>query len=132
MEQGLAITRTKISDRWKQLTQQTRQGSDRSRTTIITYTVWNVWKERYKHIFDNKARSTEELLEVIRNDLRLLLMAEQDSEAKSDQHEFHPFFSFPVLLVKLHFVNSKLLLPTEMKRQNTYYIMLKKRNEILT
>ena len=79
MSKGLQ-SRGTTSGRWKKLSLRAGQGSDRNRTTIITYTVWNIWKERCKRVLDNKARSTEELLEEIRNDLRLLQMVAQELE----------------------------------------------------
>jgi hypothetical protein len=50
------------------------QGDEVQRTRLITYTVWNLWKERCQRVFDNKARSTD-----IINDVQMQRLAFEDN-----------------------------------------------------
>ena len=45
------------------------------RNQIITYTVWNVWKERCRRFYDNKAFTALQLTSLIRQDVAVLSAA---------------------------------------------------------
>jgi hypothetical protein len=63
---------------WKMLTQ--HQQTNYHRLTIIVYTVYNLWKERCRWVFDNKAQSTQQLLQIIREDLKQLQQAHENAQ----------------------------------------------------
>jgi hypothetical protein len=39
------------------------------RTQIITYTAWNIWKERCRHVYQNKATNEDQLAATIKQDI---------------------------------------------------------------
>jgi hypothetical protein len=63
---------------WKLLTQ--HQWTNYHRLTIIVYTVCNLWKERCCWVFDNRAQSTQQLLQIIREDLKQLQQAHENAQ----------------------------------------------------
>jgi len=74
----MVISRRNIRDWWAQLIKPQDQSKGKERAILITYTVWNLWEERCKRVFDNKAHSQQELLETIKNDLQLLQLAQEE------------------------------------------------------
>jgi hypothetical protein len=49
-EQGLVISRRNIRDWWAQLIKRQDQSNGKERAMLITYTVWNLWKERCRRV----------------------------------------------------------------------------------
>jgi hypothetical protein len=35
----------------------------------VIYMAWNIWKERCRHVFDNKAMTPAQLMSIIREDV---------------------------------------------------------------
>jgi hypothetical protein len=55
----------------------TRRGAQR-RTEVtqrVIYTAWNIWKERYRRVFDNQALSHTQLQTIIKEDVGQWLVA---------------------------------------------------------
>lgn len=55
-EQGAGNQTGNIRDWWAQLIKPQDQSNDEERAILITYTVWNLWKEKCRRVIDNKAR----------------------------------------------------------------------------
>ena len=63
---------------WKRVTARI-PGEDSSRkTTTAVYTTWNIWKERNRRGFDNKASTVQQVCDRIKEDLELLQQAAGD------------------------------------------------------
>jgi hypothetical protein len=77
---GLSTTMTNMKEWWTQITKTQGQEDEVQRTRLITYTVWNLWKERCRRVFDNKARSTQELLQDIINDVQMQHLVFEDNQ----------------------------------------------------
>jgi len=77
-EQGLSVTRRNIKEWWRQITKTQGQVDHEQRARLITYTAWNLWKERCRRVFDNKACTTQEIIQQIANDVNMLQMAQEE------------------------------------------------------
>lgn len=64
----------KMFDWWLQMNLG-RDDTHNLRATIIIYNTWNLWKERCKRVFDNRARTAEQLLAAIRDDIQAVQLA---------------------------------------------------------
>ena len=68
----------RIKDWWTRLSAANSQHLDRY-SQVIIYTAWNIWKEFWRRVFDNKAQRPSQLVEVITQDLHDFSLArEQD------------------------------------------------------
>ncbi|KAF8715775.1 hypothetical protein HU200_026724 [Digitaria exilis] len=50
------------------------------RTQLATYTIWNIWKERCRRVYDNKASTALQLAHVIQQDVAVLQLARTQQE----------------------------------------------------
>ena len=50
------------------------------RAQIVVYTTWNLWKERFRRVFDNKATDVQRLLDSIKDGIQSFQMAREDPE----------------------------------------------------
>ena len=66
---------------WKLLTQDLQINCHR--LTIIVYTIWNLWKERCRWVFDKRAQTTQQLLQIIREDQQQLQQAHDNVQEDS-------------------------------------------------
>ncbi|KAF8652259.1 hypothetical protein HU200_062895 [Digitaria exilis] len=69
---------TQIKAWWTNLIHTNAGQPETSRVHIITYTAWNLWKERCRRVFDNKAYMPQQLLECIRHDVGALRYAQEE------------------------------------------------------
>ena len=67
-----------IKDWWTRLCAANSQQLDQHLQAII-YTAWNLWKERCRSVFDNKAQRPSQLVEVITQDLHDFRLARATS-----------------------------------------------------
>ena len=79
-ELGMSIIMTNIREWWAKIIKTQGQGNEEQRASLITYTAWNLWKERCRRVFDNKARTTQELLRDINNDIQMHRLAHEDNQ----------------------------------------------------
>ena len=68
----------RIKDWWTRLCAANSQQLDQHLQAII-YTAWNLWKERCRSVFDNKAQRPSQLVEVITQDLHDFRLARATS-----------------------------------------------------
>ena len=59
---------TSVSEWWNELSQQPHPDSAQL-LQVITYTAWNIWKERCRRVFDNRAMSIDQLVSIIKIDI---------------------------------------------------------------
>lgn len=69
-QQNLTGTTTDLKQWWLGL-----MSDSQERNQIITYTIWNVWKERCRRFYDNKALTARQLAGLIRQDIEALRAA---------------------------------------------------------
>jgi len=62
---------------WSDLSGETQTADPEHRNQIITYTTWNIWKERCRRVYDNKALTEIQLVAVIRQEVAALRQAMQ-------------------------------------------------------
>jgi hypothetical protein len=69
LKQHLPIS--KLIEWWTKLNPGDRRSGNPQnlRATIIVYTAWNLWKERCRRVFDNKAQNEQNLVAVIKADV---------------------------------------------------------------
>jgi len=65
--QGIS-SHTSVSDWWDDVSQWSQPEPARH-LQIIIYTAWNLWKERCRRIFDNRALTQDQLVTVITSDI---------------------------------------------------------------
>ena len=59
----------------------TYYNADQKRAQIVAvYTAWNLWKERCRRVFDNKAMDVQHLLDSIKDDIQSLQFAREDPD----------------------------------------------------
>ncbi|OQU83651.1 hypothetical protein SORBI_3005G153066 [Sorghum bicolor] len=66
-------TSTRIKEWW---TAMNGQGDDTRRTQLVIYAVWDIWKERCRRVFDNKAQTPAQVASIIQQDIFLYDMAQ--------------------------------------------------------
>jgi preprotein translocase subunit SecA len=73
---------SRVKDWWTHLN--TAQGhttaAAQKRAQIVVYKAWNLWKERCRRVFDNKATDVQLLLASIQDDIQSLHMATDELE----------------------------------------------------
>ena len=62
----------------RQITKPQGQVDHEQRVRLITYASWNLWKERCTRVFNNKACTTQEILQQIANDVHMLQLAQEE------------------------------------------------------
>jgi len=62
---------------WSDLLGGMQTANPEHRNQIITYTTWNIWKERCRRVYDNKALTEIQLVAVIRQEVAALRQAMQ-------------------------------------------------------
>jgi hypothetical protein len=45
------------------------QGDDTRRTQLVIYAVWNIWKEHYRRVFDNKSQTPAQVASIIQQNI---------------------------------------------------------------
>ena len=53
----------------------------RQQGTVIVYTAWNLWKERCRRVFNNKAQNEQHLLPAIKDDVQAHQQAWEELES---------------------------------------------------
>ena len=83
-EQGLKQNQhsSRIKNWWTHLNtaQGHTAGANPKRAQIVVYTAWNLWKERCRRVFDNKAMDVQHLLDSIKDDIQSLQFAREDPD----------------------------------------------------
>jgi hypothetical protein len=54
-------TGTRIKQLWYTMI---GQGDDRRRTQLVIYAVWNIWKEHYRRVFNNKSQTLAQVASI--------------------------------------------------------------------
>jgi hypothetical protein len=86
------------------------------RACKFIYTVWNIWKERCRRLYDNKAMTTSQLQTIIRLDVELYNTSRWIPLYGEIRYHTFPFYVFNIKLYSSYW----------MKRQNTHHNLLKK------
>jgi hypothetical protein len=73
--QAPAITRYRPFKSWWNSLLRLQDPNATDRVQKMVYTVWNIWKERCRRVFDNKGISEAQLQEAIRQDVQQCLIA---------------------------------------------------------
>jgi hypothetical protein len=55
--------------RWWHTVTQGVAGNGDEQMQVIIYTIWNIWKERCRRVFQNKALTTDQLIQITRQDI---------------------------------------------------------------
>ncbi|CAO2169178.1 unnamed protein product [Urochloa humidicola] len=60
-----------IEDWWNQSLEGTPRETKRQKAAIMIYTVWNIWKERNRRIFEHKAATPQRVLALIKEEMSI-------------------------------------------------------------
>jgi hypothetical protein len=55
-----------------------QQQQDANMSQRVIYTAWNIWKERCKRVFGNKATTPTQLINIIKDDVQQWIIVRRD------------------------------------------------------